>query len=148
MLIENVQDVDLMSVSTDYPVLATGNYLLEIVKATVEESKNKPGVKMIVLNHVTLTPAKDNKGNDIAAGFKMKNRIVITPTGDLTAENVARSIASLQEAAFGKRIPLSEFDTDMLQGVQVTASVKVQPAKDQYPESSVIARYIKKEVAN
>lgn len=141
-LLAGLQGVDLTTVNTKYPCIATAVYVFKIETAVVKQSKS--GTSMLVMECTTLADALDVDGKHVPAGYKLTHNITIEPTGKRTVEQCAADVAKLQEAVFGHRIPVDQFDTDMLIGGTFTAKTKTEES-DEYGTQPRIAKFIPKD---
>lgn len=159
--LSNFADLDLSTVSTDYPILESGIYPWNIGKASYEISKDKKS-EMMVLELHTVAPAKDKHGKEVPAGYKLTHRIGLTPSYKLdangqpivdqpvrTPEMIMRDVASMLDGVFGeaarKTINLQAFDINSLVNQQIMGRTSISPEKDGYPEQTRLSRFVKKE---
>lgn len=156
----NFENLDLSSVSTDYPVLEAGLYLWLINKAYYTKSKDQKS-EMLRLELATVNAARDKTGKEVPAGYKLTHNIGLTPSFEKfpgtedddhskplrTPEMIMRDVASLLDAVFGepsrKRIVLAEFDVASLVNQRIMARTTVAEEKNGFPESTRITRFIK-----
>ena len=132
------------SVDTSYPVLAASMIEMQIVEAKVEPGKKNPDSQILVIVLATLAENPDHKGGVVPAGYKLTHRIGLTETDKYTKDMLLKNLAVLQDAALGQRIPLDQFDTDILLDKNMTVKTKVVAATDEFPEKSEVARLIPK----
>lgn len=155
--LSNFENLDLTTVSTDYPVLESGIREFLIANVKNELTKDKLG-EMLVLDLKTTQVARDKHGKDVPAGYKITHRIGLTPTFDKstgeakrTADNIVKDIAVLLEAVYGEEgrkaiLPnIGTFDTANLVNQHIMCKTSIDPEKDGYPEQTRVQRFIKKE---
>lgn len=159
----NFENLDLTTVSTDYPVLESGINTFTIVNAKNELTKDKTG-EMLVLELRLDHPSRDKHGKEVPAGYKHTHRIGLTPTFEpdpngqpdyskpkRTPDNIVGDVAVLLEAIYGEEgrksiLPnIGNFDMANLVNQKVTVRTAIAPEKNGYPESTKIQRFIKKE---
>lgn len=64
-----------------YPTLAPDRVEdFKLLKAVVEAVKGKPGRKLLTMTFVTMADLPDSDGRTLHKGFKVFNRIALTPT--------------------------------------------------------------------
>jgi len=147
--LQSLQDLDLTTVNTDYPVLQPGIYPWMIKSAEIKDTNDKKG-KLLVIGLELMVDAVDKNGAAVTAGFKHTHRIGLTPTDKRTGEMIGRDVALLLDAVFGeegrKSIKLAAFNIETLVNQQITTKTAVQPEKDGYAESTSV-RFVKKEVS-
>ena len=136
-------DTDLTTVSTEYPVLAAGTYQFKVASAICGPNKTQTGHTLTI--EATLeAPAYDNNGNAVMPGYKMTHRTGLTVTEKYDNLAIAKYLATLQDAILGTRVPLAQFDTDLLIGQTFTATTKIAPEQNGYAEKAEFGKFIKK----
>jgi hypothetical protein len=137
-------DVDLTTVDTSYPVLAAGVYPFKVDTAIVKPNKANTG-HLLELDCELLVDATDSKGKPIKAGYKMTHRCGLSPTDKYSLEDIAKNVATIQDAILGHRVALDAFDTDMLIGQRFIAKTKVTAETNEYPEKAEFGRLVAKD---
>ena len=90
----------LNDVDVSMPVANPCTTDVRVVEAKIENGKKDANIQMIVFKFETLYELKDTKGNVLKPGWKgLSDRIVITPTGELTEEKILQSLKRFQLAA-------------------------------------------------
>lgn len=98
----NPLTMDFNAVDTSRLLLAKGPWELRIDKCTLEDAKNTPGGKQIVMELKNATPGTDSKGEQILAdAVVVYNRLQCQPTGKSTWQIVNKSIANFVKSVKG-----------------------------------------------
>lgn len=124
-------DMDLNTVDVSLPLLQANEfYDLRIEKAEIKPTA--AGGEMIHLDHVTINPARSNKGEPLGAGIHVFNNVNTKPTGKATWDMVKRGMAELVQSVqggIGTTATLANVPSwvPLLQGKVVRAKVGHEP---------------------
>jgi len=141
------------AIETKYPVIAAGLYNMVIKGFKRNDKPNastgKPQSQLLIeLATVDMAKNKNNDDADVPPGHKLTDRILLTPTGDYTADMVKQKVARLMDGALGHHDAV--FNTTDLVGKTVMVQVAVRPEREDkgktYPESNEISKYVPKDV--
>jgi len=143
---ENIQliDDDLTTVDTSMPLLQPGLYDLKIVKAALGDTKDHTA-KQLKLELATTQPAVSEKGEDLSPGVRVFHRIMTTPKGEITMEQIKRRLGALVQAAGMPRgTGYSNLDQwiKTLEGKLVACKVSINAGDEQYDPSNEIKSFI------
>ena len=138
-ILQSIQDVDLATVETSYPVLMAG-----VVAATIKEIEfkmieNKKGdtnpwalIKYATSQEWKTQPMADSPSRSVTSGFGITERISLKPWTDPKTDEVKNfgltRLAQLREAVFGKAAPGSKFTPVELINQPITLKLKFDPA--------------------
>lgn len=137
-ILAQIQDVDLATVETAYPVLMAGVVQASITDFELKSVEGKDGSSpWAIISYSLITPWKTqpidgNPSRDVMPGFKFTERIYLKPwTDDKTGETknlgVTR-LALLREAIFGKAKPGTKLIPSDFINQLVTVKLKFDPA--------------------
>ena len=121
-------DLDLNSVKTDLPLLAPGNYELQIAK--VERKMTKANAPMLAIELRTTAPAEAQDGSQLGPNVPVFTNINMAPSGAATWDMVLRNVAAVTQA-LGLNTHWGEFQANapvLLQGGVVRCKVEIAPA--------------------
>lgn len=122
-----LQDLDLSTVETERPELAQGQYPWKVTAVELAPTKNDSTKFMLNIECALQTgDAKSIDGKDIKLGYKLTNRIMVTPSGDLTVDMIAQKLKAVCLAIFGGHPPTFRgFDWQQIVGGEFMASTVV-----------------------
>lgn len=130
---------DLAGVSENMPLLSAGEYELQVAACVLDKSKT--GSQMIKITLKTREVATAVNGERLPAGYTIFDQIVITPSEKLSKDSIARRLKIFRKACTGQDGGSFGIPT-LYQDCIVKVVIKVQPAKDSYPERNVVGRYV------
>jgi len=133
---QELLDTDLSSIDTSFPVIASGIYDLVIKDSKVEPNKAGDG-DLWTVQLATTTPVQTIKGETLAPGQVVFNRMSLKPTDkytkDAIAKNVARFLQAVKPTVAG--IKASDlFDGGIKTKCKVLAGRMVRAKVDALPE--------------
>ena len=148
----NPLSMDLTSIDTSMPLLKAEKY--DLLVAKVEMTRTKDGLaRMLKIELKTTTPGVSVKDEPIGAGVTIFDQLVLDVKGKMTADMIARSVASLVQAAgLSGNIRLDNVQEwhQMLSGKIVRAKVAFVPegvnvaTGKSFPPKNEINYYVKR----
>lgn len=100
-------DINLAGVETGMPILVTGHYPVEVDEVSVEDSKNTPGNRNLLVKMKLAGPAtsiqgqKEGRTNDVKAGFPLRLYLPLQQSEKPDAPDYRKRIAEFQDAVEG-----------------------------------------------
>lgn len=143
---EDILDTfDLTDVSTEFPVIAPGNYAVRIEE--IERKPTKKGgeqlvVKLSVEQEAVTHATETSKGGvSLPPGHVLYERINLYPKGHEYAEFMLKGLKRIQEGFHpGQNGTFGSLDSYL--GNTAIARVDVEPAKDGFPASNRVKKFI------
>jgi hypothetical protein len=137
---------DLTDVSTDFPVYAPGTYAVRI--EAIERKLTKKGGEQLVLKlsieqDVVTHPTETSKGGvSLPAGQVLYHRINLYPKGHEYVEFMLKGLKQIKEG-FHPEVTAGPFgNLDSYLGAVALARVDVEEAKDNFPTSNRVKKFI------
>lgn len=140
-ILNDMDNVDLSSVNTDFPLLPKGTYEFTVTEAQVVSSKNREGGKVFEVKAALNQQARSTLGREINAGFPLTFRVGLTPTEKYTQQAIAENLAKFQEAVLGNKgrfMPMEQYI-----GKTFKANIGIDKT-EQYGERNEFLRLLKK----
>ncbi len=149
-ILQQINDIDLSTVQTGFPLLKSG-----VVALTIQSFEDDVEKKALKVKFVTAQPWEDIDGKVINPGFPQTDFIRFNtwtdPDSGKEKNFGVERIVALRAAVFGKAKPGDKFDRSALLGQQVQARLKYDPAprnkktQEVYgPQTTIEAYLIKK----
>lgn len=137
--LNNPQDIDLSTVETDFPLLASGVVQCQVQECEwkTEDSKKRPGTTNTYLHLKVVTAQPWNsvafegrEAKPINPGFPIthRNYVGTYEKDGATKPYGTEFLARLRESAFGKAAPGTKFNPAEMIGQAVTARLKFEPS--------------------
>lgn len=137
---EDILGADMTGVNTDFPKLAPGPYTLEVVRVEKKSNVAKTGDN-IRITLKTVEEAHDVAGNVIRPNFPITDNISLVETSEYDRSAIQRRLKTFRKACTGENTG-AFWPLDQYKGLKVEAVLKVQPAKGEFDERTVIGRYV------
>lgn len=144
-------DVNVNDVDTSYPVIPAKVYDLSIKKVEKKAQKEKAGSlpgENLVFQFATKEDLTDTKGNPVPAGFVISHYVGITPKPEhgeakaRTVEAIRKDVSAIAQSAGLNATVRSLIDNPaQFQGQSIRASVGINKATDDFPESNKIKSF-------
>lgn len=127
------------AINTDFPLIQSSKVeRLTISKGQIELSKNDN--EMFTYRLVTTEDTQSTLGQKLRSGYGFNQRIMLTPTGERTKQNVAQDLANLIKAVEGPKATTSPAaliaNPSMYDGKPVDAKVIIRKGKDGFGDSN------------
>jgi hypothetical protein len=149
-ILNELNDVNLSDVDTNFPVLPKSPYKVLISNVEVKESKgDKGGNYLEVKMTLNQDGVKSTKQVPVAAGFPLTMRIGLTPTEKYPQDTIKRNLAQFLDGTIGESArksgqgltPLEKFT-----GIEATARVSISTKDvEQYGERNEVNGLLKKD---
>lgn len=138
-------DMPAGQIDASFPRLAPGQYKMLIRNPEIKRN-SKGTADMLVFKLETMEDARDTEENKLYKGYGFVHRIS-GPSGDRTGTALVKDLAGLLQAVEGKDSktpPIAGLwkKPEHIADKPVWVKVKVNPARDGFPESNGVAKFI------
>lgn len=140
---ESILSTDLSNEDISRPLLPNGNYEFTVGEIKQVPTKDKQG-QMLEITLLLKNPARSSKGEDINPGFKLTERIMLTPKGNLTEDSIRKSLKRFRMACVGNE-PGSFAPVDQYLQHTILAKVSIEEDKEGKYDPQNRLRFVTKE---